>query len=59
MASSGGVDSWMADGLMAGVMWVGWGVGVVVWVVSVGVLLYVLAVVIGKYVYIRSWSDIL
>jgi hypothetical protein len=49
----------MADGLMAGVMWVGWGVGVVVWVVSVGVLLYVLAVVIGKYVYIRSWSDIL
>ena len=59
MAYSGGVESWLAGGRMVGVMWVGWGVCVVVWVVSSGLIFYVLTVVIGKYVYIKSWSDIL
>ena len=44
---------------MAGVMWVGWGDCVVVWVVSLGALLYVLLVLICRYVYIKWWSDIL
>jgi hypothetical protein len=59
VAYSGGVESWLAGGRMVGVMWVGWGVCVVVWVVSSGLIFYVLTVVIGKYVYIKSWSDIL